>query len=240
MANSYAQNRYPGTGCLAVYEEGCDNDRCCRRPHCRPCLPPLCCIPIPCCWGMPDGGTPVCPSPVITTPAAGGILSSLPVVAGTGAPGATIRVSFSGYPQELITTVNANGSWSVANPIPLAAGSYTMSAVMEGPGRCVTVATRSITIGQDSGLTAPVIVTPPDGGVVATPYPTIRGTAAPGSTVGICIVGIECRNVPVPANGIWTFIPTLALAPGDYTLTAYQVNASGQSPQATSRFTVSL
>ena len=163
---------------------------------------------------------------------------SLPTISGTGTPGATIRVSFSGYPQELIATVNANGSWSVANPIPLPAGTYTMSVVMEGPGRCVTIVNQPITIGTSGGLTAPVIVTPANGSIVSTPYPTISGTATAGNTVGVCIAGIECRNVFVAANGTWTFTPTLALANGPYTISAYQANAGGQSPQTTSTFTV--
>ncbi|WP_408890221.1 Ig-like domain-containing protein [Myxococcus faecalis] len=88
---------------------------------------------------------------------------------------------------------------------------------------------------------APVVVSPANGGTVGTATPTITGTAASDSQVYLEVNGATYGPISVTSSGTWTFTFSTAQPEGPLTLTAVAVDAAGNTSDATSHgFTIDL
>ncbi|MDR2973689.1 MAG: Ig-like domain-containing protein, partial [Propionibacteriaceae bacterium] len=126
---------------------------------------------------------------------------------------------------------------------------------VDGQGTFTEVATRFTLLGG-SGLTlnlgkavvgpnksnkvaaAPVITGPAQGSSTEDSTPAITGTGEPGATVTVSVDGAPVGTAVVQPDGTWTLTPTTPLAVGPHQVTATQNNGAGDSPAATSDFTV--
>jgi hypothetical protein len=184
-------------------------------------------------------------SPVTGSITSGGFTNdSTPTFNGTAEAGTTLRITrTSGMPTTLI--VPAGGIWTYTPPT-LANGSYTFAFIsVDAAGNESPAATFSLTV-DTIAPTTPVITSVNDnvspvegviapGGFTNDPAPTFAGTAEAGATLRI--TGGTPMSITVPANGIWTYTPTLTT--GSYTFNFVAIDAAGnESPAATFSLTV--
>jgi fibro-slime domain-containing protein len=184
-------------------------------------------------------------SPVTGSITSGGFTNdSTPTFNGTAEAGTTLRITrTSGTPTTLI--VPAGGIWTYTPPT-LANGSYTFAFIsVDAAGNESPAATFSLTV-DTIAPTTPVITSVNDnvspvegviapGGFTNDPAPTFAGTAEAGATLRI--TGGTPMSITVPANGIWTYTPTLTT--GSYTFNFVAIDAAGnESPAATFSLTV--
>ena len=183
-------------------------------------------------------------SPVTGSITPGGFTNdTTPTFTGTAEAGTTLRITRnSGTPTTL--TVPAGGTWTYTPT--LTNGSYSFSFVaVDAAGNESPAATFSLTV-DTIAPTTPVITSVTDdvppvmgpitsGGITNDPTPTFAGTAEAGATLRI--TGSTPMSITVPANGIWTYTPTLTT--GSYTFNFVAIDAAGnESPAATFSLTV--
>ncbi|WP_194293017.1 Ig-like domain-containing protein [Streptomyces smaragdinus] len=179
-------------------------------------------------------------APVIEAPTSGTTTAdTTPTVSGTGTPGSTVTVT-DGTGAVLGTAlVGLDGSWSF-DSVPLADGTYTITATQTDPVGNVSPLSNSVIFTVDTTApAAPVITGPADGSIIGTNTPTITGTGEPGATVNVVVDGTPLGTATVAPDGTWSLPVTTPLADGPHTVDATQTDASGNiSPAATSTFTV--
>ncbi|WP_324291577.1 adventurous gliding motility protein AgmC [Corallococcus sp. BB11-1] len=180
------------------------------------------------------------PTVAISTPANGSTVGTSTVtVVGTSTGATSVTVTFEGTNYGPFP-VDASGNWSGALPGPLAAGSYTVTAVStDAAGNTSTTATSTFTV----DLTAPTvaITTPVNNTSVGTSTVTVTGTSTNATSVTLTFDNASHGPVTVDAAGNWSYALPGPLAEGTYTVTAVSVNGAGTpSAPATSIFTVDL
>lgn len=163
------------------------------------------------------------PAPiVIETPAEGDTIAAGGVdvtVTGTAELNADVTLTANGT--DVNTTANAAGAWTAT--IKAAVAGKTKIVAAESVIGIPVEATDSVTV--VAPVAAPVITTPADGDLTSV-SPTFAGTGIAGAEVALTIVdagGVEsAATATVDADGNWTLPLELALAPGEYTVTAVE------------------
>lgn len=81
---------------------------------------------------------------------------------------------------------------------------------------------------------------PKNGSALTTTLPLIQGTGIPGKFVGLSIGmnNVTHGSIQVQSNGLWSFTPTKALAPGKQSVTMSTVDATGKSVAITHVFEI--
>ncbi|MGB5451963.1 MAG: retention module-containing protein, partial [Sedimenticolaceae bacterium] len=193
--------------------------------------------------GAPAGGTePAAPAPLptlaLTVSAPDDSNDNTPTITGTTDAGAGSTVSLTvtdsaGNVQNLTTTVQGDGSYSVEVPDALADGGYTVDA-------SVTDTAGNTANASDPGrvdTTAPVItVSAPDN--TGDNTPTITGTtdADAGSTVSLTVTDsagdVQNLTTTVQGDGSYSVEVPVALADGGYTVDASVTDMAGNTANA--------
>ncbi|MBH0010625.1 Ig-like domain repeat protein [Pseudoalteromonas sp. NZS100_1] len=161
-----------------------------------------------------------------------------PTINGTSdaADGTTISLTFvDSAGAETTTTITVTGGlWSVAAPVELAEGEYTVTAeVDDGLGNI-----GSATETGEIDLTAPSLLIA-DNGVSNDTTPTISGTsdAPQGSEVTIIVTdsagAAQTMSATVLANGTWSIPVPVALAEGAYSISANVEDVAANDTTAT-------
>uniref|UniRef100_UPI001982430A Ig-like domain-containing protein n=1 Tax=Pseudoalteromonas sp. Z1A6 TaxID=2686349 RepID=UPI001982430A len=161
-----------------------------------------------------------------------------PTINGTSdaADGTTISLTFvDSAGAETTTTITVTGGlWSVAAPVELAEGEYTVTAeVDDGLGNI-----GSATETGEIDLTAPSLLIA-DNGVSNDTTPTISGTsdAPQGSEVTIIVTdsagAAQTMSATVLANGTWSIPVPVALAEGAYSINANVEDVAANDTTAT-------
>ncbi|MDP4482427.1 retention module-containing protein, partial [Pseudoalteromonas elyakovii] len=140
-----------------------------------------------------------------------------------------------GAEQQLVTTISADGTWSIEIPTALSEGDFTVTAnVSDNAGNAA----------QDSQLgtvdTTPPLVAINDFADSNDTTPTFSGTtsdAAPGSLVSVLVTDANGESQTLTAvvseDGTWQVGATQAVAEGDFTITATVTDAAGNEASDT-------
>jgi hypothetical protein len=91
---------------------------------------------------------------------------------------------------------------------------------------------------SDAVPTAPVITTPADGSSTSDTTPEVSGSAEADTTVTVTEGGNPVCVAKTGSDGKWSCTPSDALGEGEHTFDAVATNANGDSPAATTTFTV--
>ena len=159
-------------------------------------------------------------------------------LAGTGEPGATIKVEVAGATQT--TTVSAQGTWTVT---------FTTTQVVAGEYTVPVTVTATDPLGNKTVITEHLVVDTVPNALVIDPVTAdnlvnaaeqsggfaITGTTAPGATVTV-VIGTLTQTATAGSDGHWTTqIAANALTPGEYdaTITARTVDAAGNPSSTT-------
>ncbi|UVC31711.1 Ig-like domain-containing protein [Pantoea sp. SOD02] len=142
------------------------------------------------------------------------------------------------------TTVQADGTWTWTPGSDLADGSYAVSIAIRDAARNESARTDTLNFNISAGGTLPAA--PVIGGVfdnesgselaITNGYtkdttPVIRGTGVNGTTV-VIYNGTQVIGTATVTGGVWSLIPSPALAEGNYTLTAKARNDVGNEGAA--------
>jgi hypothetical protein len=154
-----------------------------------------------------------------------------PVISGTGTAGDGIRVEVPGA--TLLTTVAANGTWSVTPATALADGAAPVTVVaVDAAGNTSTPVALNLTIDATPPASPGARLDPSsDSGtagdsVTNDTTPTISGTGTNGDTVRVTLPGGAILTATVAA-GAWSVTPTVALPNGAVPFTAVATDAAG-------------
>ncbi len=170
-------------------------------------------------------------SVLITSPADQDIVrTSTPTLTGTGEPGDTIDIEVDG---QVVGTaeVDDDGFWSWTADDDLDDGDYVFTARGAGDS------SDSIDLGIDTVTTDLMITAPDDGALLATPTPTLEGTAPAGADVTIEVDGEAWQTVSADANGQWEWT-TDELDDGNRVLRAETFNEAGDLDRDTITVTI--
>ncbi|WP_244224536.1 adventurous gliding motility protein AgmC [Corallococcus sicarius] len=176
------------------------------------------------------------PTVAITTPANSSTTTNPNVTAtGTSTGATSVTVTFDGASYGPIA-VDASGNWSQALPGPLAAGTYTVTAVStDAAGNTSTPATSTFTVDLSKPTVA--ITSPVSGTTVGTSTVTIVGTSTKATSVTLTLDGTDYGPIAVDASGNWRFPLPITLTDRQYTVTAVSTDGAGNtSAPATTTF----
>ena len=141
-----------------------------------------------------------------------------------------------------MTTISADGTWSIEIPTALSEGDFTVTAnVSDNAGNAA----------QDSQLgtvdTTPPLVAINDFADSNDTTPTFSGTTsdvAPGSLVSVLVTDANGESQTLTAvvseDGTWQVGATQAVAEGDFTITATVTDAAGNEASDTVSGTIDL
>ncbi|WP_206006037.1 Ig-like domain-containing protein, partial [Pseudoalteromonas sp. c7(2019)] len=147
-----------------------------------------------------------------------------------------------GAEQQLVTTISADGTWSIEVPTALSEGDFTVTAnVSDNAGNAA----------QDSQSgsvdTTPPLVAINDFADSNDTTPTFSGTTsdvAPGSLVSVLVTDANGESQTLTAvvseDGTWQVGATQAVAEGDFTITATVTDAAGNEASDTVSGTIDL
>ncbi|MBH0078540.1 Ig-like domain-containing protein [Pseudoalteromonas sp. NZS11] len=147
-----------------------------------------------------------------------------------------------GAEQQLVTTISADGTWSIEIPTALSEGDFTVTAnVSDNAGNAA----------QDSQLgsvdTTPPLVAINDFADSNDTTPIFSGTTsdvAPGSLVSVLVTDANGESQTLTAvvseDGTWQVGATQAVTEGDFTITATVTDAAGNEASDTGTGTIDL
>lgn len=166
------------------------------------------------------------------------------VIVGSGLSGANITIT-----GDATTTVAPTPTSTVSatlTPSPTTKAGATVTPTIKTTLTPTPTGTESATltitptpIVEASGSGTLSITTPTTSGVVTESAPTIKGTAAPGSTITVVIYSDPITGTTTAdANGNWSFTAPTALADGSHTVTVTEQTTSGATNTTNKSFTV--
>ncbi|MBV4357603.1 MBG domain-containing protein [Pinibacter aurantiacus] len=125
----------------------------------------------------------------------------------------------------------------------LAAGTHTFYVMAKDAAgnTSVTPATYTWTI-DDVAPTAPMVITPLNGGTSTTTTPSYTGTAEMNTTINVIVDGSSIGTTTADASGNWNLVQPTALVSGAHNVQATATDAAGNTSvnSNTNTFTVSL
>lgn len=175
--------------------------------------------------------------PLITSPAPGAIQGTAGVMLkGVGEQATTIRVFENGI-EVASTATGGSSDWTVN--ITLAGGSHTLvtTATDSAGNQSRNSAPLTIVI-DDVAPSAPVIVSPTEGAVLASRSVTVLGTAEVGANLRLMVAGTQVASKTVDATGNWS-VP-VQLAGGANVITATATDAAGNTSAASAARNVTV
>ncbi len=152
------------------------------------------------------------------------MVDSNPVLSGTGEAGATVELTLAG--QTFRTTVAEDGTWSIEVPVPLADGSYPVSATaIDSAGNTATAA-QILTV--DSTTTVAIS----SAAATADATPVLSGSGEAGATVELTI-GDQTLSTLVAEDGAWSIEVPVPLADGGHDVAVTATDPLGNTAEAT-------
>ncbi len=173
------------------------------------------------------------------------------VVAGRALPGATVEIKANGVVVGT-ATADGNGEWVAVLEKPLEPGNIVITLTARNPDGSVKDGVQSVAVNVPEQRDKPALVVmsepgkasrvlqgpgvPSDAGnlvLEAVDYDEngnliISGKADPRATVRIYIGGKPVGDTVADENGRWELRPTVAIAPGRYTLRIDQIDEAGK------------
>lgn len=143
------------------------------------------------------------PAVTITAPAEGSTTGdSTPTISGTSdaAEGSTVTVTIGA--ESHTATVQADGSWTLEWPTPLADDSYTVSASITDPAGNTGSDSNGFTVLATPPGVPPIVTSPLYAGASVTVYGS--SVEAPGSLVTVYVDGLSAGTALVQSDGSWS------------------------------------
>ena len=175
-----------------------------------------------------------------------------PTIKGSAEPNTTVIIRNDGV-EIGRTPVGIDGRWTFEPSLPLAQGTYKLTAVaMNEAGTSSAPSDRfDLVLVNPGAPAAPAITSLIDdvgsitghiqkNGVTDDARPTINGTAQAGVTVSVYVDGVLSGTVMVAANGEWSYTPADNLADGPHNITAMATNALGNISPETGKYPINV
>ncbi len=178
-------------------------------------------------------------TPKLTQPRNAEILSNRqPLYVGTGEPHSVVTLMVDGT-LACTALVAEDGSWSCAQPFPLADGLHRLAlTATDRSGRPSAPGTSTFTV-DTLAPALPTIDPVGKNGLVSIATPRFSGTAEPRSPVDVRVDGQLVCTAQTDAAGKWSCTSTVALADGAHEVTATSTDAAGnESPEAKRNFRI--
>lgn len=180
-----------------------------------------------------------------------------PTLTGSADPNATVTITRTSGIASIVVgavTANASGSWSYTPTLPVANGTYSLTATETDAYGNVSAASAPFALTIDTHKPAApsgIRLVSPINGSGATTYtsvatPTLTGAGEAGATITVTNNGsgspVVLGTAVVNASGAWTFTPTSPLADGPQSISTTATNAAGtvSAPSAAVAFTVAV
>ena len=180
-------------------------------------------------------------APTLGTIAPGGRTNdSTPTLAGTAAPGSTVKV-YDGNTLLGSATADGTGQWSFTPTAPLGDGSHNLSVTATDAAGNTSAPSAPFAVTVDATApAAPVITSVTDdaapttgavasGGSTNDTTPTIAGTAEAGSTVNVYDGTTLLGTVTADPSGHWSFTPDTPLGEGAHNLSVTATDPDGNT-----------
>ena len=172
------------------------------------------------------------------------------MAAGRALAGAKVEVLANGKVVS-VATADSNGEWVAVLDKPLAPGEYQITLRATNPDGSVKPSTQSVAVSVPAGAAPALVVlseagkasrvlqgpgVPADAGnlvLESVDYDEkgnliISGKSDAGATVRIYVGGNPVGDTKTDANGRWELRPTVAIAPGKYTMRIDQLDEAGK------------
>lgn len=179
-----------------------------------------------------DGAQCSCCFLQITKPAFSETIEHLQVVEGITYPCEIVQIRIDDN-APLQATADCYGVFHIENPYALVEGTHTIW-VHSCLDRCCAYSCFCIKPIPPVPVPVPTIETPECGSTIADPSPWIFGRGVAGNTVQICIDGYGCQSEVVDPYGEYRIGFDIQFPDGIYTITATQIDPSGQKSQPVS------
>jgi len=184
-------------------------------------------------------------NPGLTSPAAGYVTTTTPVVAGTAEPGATVKV-YDTDGTTLLDTITANpadGSWSHTLATPLSQGAHTLQISQTDLAGNTNAGFASVAITVDSIApskpSTPVLAVDTglagNDGIINNNKPTFQGAGGSvenGATVEVFVDGVSIGTTTANGSGAWSLTAVNAIADGSHNITIKGIDAAGNTSEA--------
>jgi len=167
-------------------------------------------------------------SPVVSTPANGStVTTTTPMFSGTAEANSKVRIYVDGVLVDS-TTADGSGNWTKVSAT-LSQGSHSIKATATDAAENTSGYSTTNTFTVDTvAPSAPVVVAPANGAVVATQTPTFSGTAEVNSKVRIYVDGGLVDSVTADGSGNWSKV-SASLTSGSHTIKATSTDAAGNT-----------
>lgn len=171
---------------------------------------------------------------------------STPTFIGTGQIGSTIEI-WDGETKLGEVAVDGDGNWSFTPP-PLEHGQHNIIVVERTPDGKTSLPSDPFQLNIDLEAPeraqlsqvwddiAPRVGVVENNGSTNDQQPEFRGTAEPGATVEIILNGEKVDEVPVDADGNWTWTPGTALPEGNHSVQLVVIDPAGNPSLPTPPF----
>ena len=167
----------------------------------------------------------------VTAPVVNPVAAGDNVLSGTGTPGSTVIVKDKNGDQVGSALVGADGKWTVTVPPTYGPGKHDFDVIATKDGQESTSTPVTVDFGAPIAVTT---ATPDAKGVV-----TYTGTGQPGASIEVKgKSGRTLATATVGADGKWTAVSTIALAPQAYVVDAFQTTGIGVQSAAEATFTI--
>ncbi|MFN2615415.1 MAG: Ig-like domain-containing protein [Actinomycetota bacterium] len=167
-------------------------------------------------------------APVITSPKDPGFINGYLMVSGTAEPYSTVSVA--GWKAPLSISTSSDGGWVAIVSGP--DGSYALAATATDAAGNVSRVSSTVRVTIDTiAPPAPVVTTPPDGGILTGSTLETGGTAEPLAQVWI-FDGDTLKGSPT-ASPAGAFTAEIALDDGAHTITAFAIDRAGNRSATT-------
>lgn len=174
---------------------------------------------------------------VIASPAEGSSTrDTTPTISGTGLPGAMVTVTVDGMTVGM-TTVAADGTWSVTPTTALAEGAHSVTATSVSTTGITATDTNAFSV---DSMTFVEYRLPADGSTVGSARPTLSGTSEPGNLVEVTLDGTVLGTALTDADGNWSIVVPSDLADGRHMVSVEATDAAGNTATDSGAFTVAV
>jgi len=163
-----------------------------------------------------------------------------PFLSGAGEAGASISVTINA--NNYVTTVNADGTWSLQVTDTLPDGDHTYTVLSTDIAGNSSSASGSLTIDTETTVDAALAIASDSGvssvdGITSVQNPVFSGTAEVGASISLEIGGETYTGV-VDASGEWSIQVTETLADSQYEYTVTAVDVAGNTAESDGSITI--
>ncbi|KDM90966.1 Ig-like domain-containing protein [Photobacterium galatheae] len=160
---------------------------------------------------------------------------------GSGEAGSTVQISINRVTYE--TTVLEDGTWSFVMPDSLAEGSYSYHIVATDAAGNTDELRDTIVIDRTNVISVSMDADSESGsdksdGLTNVKQPTFIGSTQAGATVQLIVNGIDKFEIPVNADGSFSFTFPEALSDGGYTFEFISIDDAGNQAKQSGHFTI--